>query len=372
MGRSLDRGRFRKLLGDLDSVHEAADRIHVYARKLRLAALAMADPEEEACALATSVQRVRYRLLASEPSHGSRLRTGKATGQAAVAGSAFEALLAELAANALEFTAGPVEIRASTDGERIRVSVSDDGPAQSDGPAREQWSEPGVSAAGRLGLGLPLVRAATERLGGRLDLQPAEAGAGTVMVLELPASQGSATATSISAATRGRVLVIDDMPVVCQVARRVLEAEEWSVQEAQDPGAAAEAVRFSAPDAILLDLHLGGASGFALARQLRDQGYMGALLGFTASEPEEIREEGGEDCDLFDAFVRKSGSLEDLAEQVEHCLAEALSLDRSLAMLRGALLRMHEDQEPARRVRGARRLLREVRRLSSRMANLET
>lgn len=371
MGRSLDRGRFQKLLGDLDSVHDAADRIHVYARKLRLAALAMADPEDVACSLATCVQRVRYRLLASEPAHGSRLRMGKAAGRAAISGPAFEALLAELTANALEFTAGPVEIRAATDGERITVTVSDEGPAAPDGPPRDAWATPGTSAAGRLGLGLALVGAAAERLRGKLRIEPAPDGAGSMVALELPASQGEATGTVVSAATRGLVLVIDDMPVVCQVARRVLEAEEWSVQEASDPGSAAEIVRFSTPDAILLDLHLGGASGFALARQLREQGYVGALLGFTASEMDEIRSEGGADCEHFDAFVRKSGSLEDLAEQVERCLAEALSLDRSLEMLRNSLTRVHEDQDPARRLQGARRLLQEVRRLSGRLASAE-
>ncbi len=66
-----------------------------------------------------------------------------------------------------------------------------------------------------------------------------------------------------------RVLVVDDEPAVLRVACRVVRSLGFDAMEA---GNLAEAVRLATadpPDVALLDLHLGDASGLAVAQRMR-------------------------------------------------------------------------------------------------------
>jgi DNA-binding NarL/FixJ family response regulator len=66
-----------------------------------------------------------------------------------------------------------------------------------------------------------------------------------------------------------RVLIVDDHPVFCRVARELLEARGYAVVgEATCAAAALEAAERLAPDAVLLDVRLGDDSGHAVARAL--------------------------------------------------------------------------------------------------------
>jgi CheY-like chemotaxis protein len=68
-----------------------------------------------------------------------------------------------------------------------------------------------------------------------------------------------------------RVLVVDDQPAFCAVARRLLVARGHEVvAEAADAASALEALARTAPDAVLLDKRLGSESGFDVARALID------------------------------------------------------------------------------------------------------
>lgn len=65
------------------------------------------------------------------------------------------------------------------------------------------------------------------------------------------------------------VLVADDSLVIRAVVRRHLEAEGYSVVEAEDGNAAIAACRAALPDAVLLDIEMPGLSGHEVLAQLK-------------------------------------------------------------------------------------------------------
>ena len=64
-------------------------------------------------------------------------------------------------------------------------------------------------------------------------------------------------------------LIVDDSRVVRLVARRILEANHFSVSESENGAAALEACRRALPDAVLLDWNMPVMDGITFLRQLR-------------------------------------------------------------------------------------------------------
>ncbi len=80
------------------------------------------------------------------------------------------------------------------------------------------------------------------------------------------------------------VLIVDDHPSFRAGARRMLEANGYSViGEAADGEAALEAVRELNPDLVLLDVQLPGIDGFEVAARLRDSGAAAPTIVLTSS-----------------------------------------------------------------------------------------
>lgn len=99
------------------------------------------------------------------------------------------------------------------------------------------------------GLGLPSVHAFVEEAGGAIDVVSSP-GRGTAFTLWLPevvgrdaASAQAASPASALSALRGRVLVVDDIPVVRTIMTRVLSRRGLEVIEAGDGDAALELLR---------------------------------------------------------------------------------------------------------------------------------
>jgi DNA-binding NarL/FixJ family response regulator len=66
-----------------------------------------------------------------------------------------------------------------------------------------------------------------------------------------------------------RVLIVDDDAGFRAAARRLLEAETYDVVgEAPDGESGIDAARSLAPDVVLLDIHMPGIDGFAVAERL--------------------------------------------------------------------------------------------------------
>ena len=96
-----------------------------------------------------------------------------------------EAALSTLIDNSRQAGAGRVTIAARVDGERVVVTVTDDGPGIAPGD-RDRVFEPFFTtrrAAGGTGLGLPILRSLLEAHRGTIAL---DAGEGAVFRLTLP------------------------------------------------------------------------------------------------------------------------------------------------------------------------------------------
>ncbi len=88
------------------------------------------------------------------------------------------------------------------------------------------------------------------------------------------------------------VLIVDDHPSFRLSARRMLEAEGFSViGEAEDGEAAIAAVRELGPDLVLLDVQLPDLDGFEVAERLQASGEQAAIVLTSTRESSDFGEE---------------------------------------------------------------------------------
>ena len=69
---------------------------------------------------------------------------------------------------------------------------------------------------------------------------------------------------------RGRVLVVDDDPIVCELVATTLEEHGYPTRRASDVREALYLIERETPDVVVLDVHLPDISGYQLCRRLRD------------------------------------------------------------------------------------------------------
>ncbi|MCC6750112.1 MAG: PAS domain S-box protein [Deltaproteobacteria bacterium] len=128
--------------------------------------------------------------------------------------------------------------------------------------------------SGRRQLGLPLVHRTATDLGGTFEVLPRDP-RGTIVRLTLPAiaakELGAHPVESAAASpARGRVLVVDDDPLIRSVLKRVLSAEH-DVTLLPDGSAALDYLVGGAPaDLVLCDLMMPGLSGADLYERLQE------------------------------------------------------------------------------------------------------
>jgi DNA-binding NarL/FixJ family response regulator len=85
------------------------------------------------------------------------------------------------------------------------------------------------------------------------------------------------------------VLIVDDHPGFRSFARRLLEADGFTVVgEAGDGGSAIEAAARLRPALVLLDVMLPDTDGFAVARRLAESGAESAVVLTSSREPEDF------------------------------------------------------------------------------------
>jgi two-component system chemotaxis response regulator CheY len=99
-------------------------------------------------------------------------------------------------------------------------------------------------------------------------------------------AQASAAATAAPGAGRA-CLVVDDSRVVRRIARGILEAQGFAIQEAEDGQKALEACRAGMPHAILLDWNMPVMNGIEFLRALKAEfGDTAAPVVFCTTENE--------------------------------------------------------------------------------------
>src|SRR5690554_1039445 len=224
-------------------------------------------------------------------------------------------VLLNLLGNALKFTErGHVELCVERgEADTVRFVVADTGPGLN-AAQRERlfrrFEQGGDSQAanryGGSGLGLAICQELAAGMGGKIAVESTP-GEGTRFEVDLPLpatrAAGAATETRDAPVAPLSLLLVEDDPTVAEVVGGLLQREGHEVTHAAHGLAALAALGESAPDAALLDLDLPGLDGYALARQMRAQGYVGTLVAITAradaeAEPQAMRSG-------FDRFVRK-------------------------------------------------------------------
>ena len=177
---------------------------------------------------------------------------------------------------------GAVEVAVATDGDRVRLSVSDTGPGITE-EVLPRIFEPFFTTKGPgkgTGLGLSVSLGIIQQHGGQLTVENRPSG-GARFALDVavhPDQEAAAaelrerTAHANGSATRPRtrgetVMVIDDEPSIRLALRLFLERSGWCVEEA-DSGRAALAVLLEAPAnhyrAVITDLTMPDVTGIEL------------------------------------------------------------------------------------------------------------
>jgi signal transduction histidine kinase len=194
-------------------------------------------------------------------------------------------IFSNILTNAAKYTqpGGQISVTARDEGERIVVSVRDNGMGI-DPRMLPQIFELFVQAQrtldrsdGGLGLGLAIVRSLVALHGGTVRAESAGLGKGSEFVVELPPSDrqldGFLLQTDRAAApgTGRRILVVDDNIDAAELLGDLLRHEGHEVCIAHDGPAALDVSSVFHPDTALLDIGLPVMDGYELARRLREQ-----------------------------------------------------------------------------------------------------
>jgi signal transduction histidine kinase/CheY-like chemotaxis protein len=183
----------------------------------------------------------------------------------------------------------------------VALSVRDDGVGMDHETSRRIFEpffttkEPGKGT----GLGLAMVYGTTRAHGGQVDVAT-EPGSGTEVSMVLPAATGGVAVAGpdlavVAAAPvgvhavppRGRILVVDDEPLVRAMARRQLERSGYQVDVAENGAQAVELYKQQRVDVVLLDMAMpvmDGATCFAALRVVDPQVHVVLASGYALQD----------------------------------------------------------------------------------------
>ncbi|HID90151.1 MAG TPA: response regulator [Anaerolineales bacterium] len=119
---------------------------------------------------------------------------------------------------------------------------------------------------------------------------------------------------------QGTILYIEDNPENRLLVRRILEAEGYTVVEAEDAPSGLEAAQSVSPDLILLDINLPGMDGYEFTARLRQTpGLKGIpIVALTANVMKGDRERTlAAGCD---GYIQKPIDVDELPRQIARFL----------------------------------------------------
>jgi CheY-like chemotaxis protein len=196
-------------------------------------------------------------------------------------------VLGNLLNNAAKYTpeGGRIALAAQRHaGGRVSIAVSDNGigiPPQMLGKVFDLFAQVGSSlerAQGGLGIGLSLARRLVEMHGGHISADSAGQGRGSTFIVDLPvasvpdvqqAQDLGCRDNAPDAATRRRVLVVDDKVDAAQTLALLLQMDGHAVHVVHDGAQAIAAAQEQLPDLVFLDIGMLGMTGYEVAERLR-------------------------------------------------------------------------------------------------------
>jgi two-component system, cell cycle response regulator DivK len=163
--------------------------------------------------------------------------------------------------------------------------------------------------------------------------------------------------------TRITILYIDDSAVEREVVRHLLEAEGCEVVATGSPQAGIEVARRMVPDLILLDLHMPGMDGWAVARRLHGITELQTVpiiaLSSTINE-----EERAEVYAIFDGFLKKPVDVDVFPSEVHGYIARGREDNAAPRPVRAA-----EEATTAEPPEGVREALEALERIRSTLSH---
>jgi signal transduction histidine kinase/ActR/RegA family two-component response regulator len=188
----------------------------------------------------------------------------------------FKQIVLNLLSNAVKFTpdSGHVQVSATVDGERLVVTVTDDGP----GIATEdrerifesfQQGSRDVPKDEGTGLGLTLCRRIVELFGGDMWLD-SEVDGGSTFGFSVPLTRSAEPGTpAMHSGKQPRVVIVEDDRASLDLFSAYLEGTGIGLVKARDVPDGLARVREHLPAAVLLDIRLPGLDGWELLTSLK-------------------------------------------------------------------------------------------------------
>ncbi|WP_431269979.1 response regulator [Dankookia sp. P2] len=180
------------------------------------------------------------------------------------------AAVEEVAGDPAGLAAPPVSL---APGQYVRLWVADTGIGM-DTATLTRAAEPFFTTKPRdkgTGLGLSMADGFAAQSGGTMRIDSAP-GRGTSVSLWLPCAVEQRAPDALRPAARGRVLIVDDQPMMRRFLAECLGHEGWEVQEAEDGGQALVYLDAGKPcDLLISDLTMPGMDGTALIQTARQR-----------------------------------------------------------------------------------------------------
>jgi PAS domain S-box-containing protein len=190
-------------------------------------------------------------------------------------------IVLNLLSNAVKFTeAGEILVRATTQGDRLRIAVIDTGigiPAEATKRIFEEFSQVDNSLTrkyGGTGLGLSITRRLVELLGGEITVE-SNLGKGSCFTVSLPSNVSAESPCAPSPAPSeappgvAKILMIDDDPNALYLLSENLREAGYHCLQAGDGAEGLALARECKPDAITLDIVMPDMDGWQTLRELK-------------------------------------------------------------------------------------------------------
>ncbi len=185
-------------------------------------------------------------------------------------------VMANLLSNAVKFSPkdGCVCVAAEKTGDRVRISVRDEGPGIPEvfrDQIFEKFSQADSSDTrqqGGSGLGLAITKEIVQAHGGSIDFDT-ESGVGTTFYVDLPLTTGMHDGPKSSSGGRARILVCEGDRDTASLIRLIVRGMGWEAEICATAAEAREHLANGHYAAITIDLALAG-DGVKLIRELRE------------------------------------------------------------------------------------------------------